>query len=76
MQISNGHPDTPSHVWTTHGYLPRSMLAHSQARQEDERSVTLVDEYRVTTTRELVRRDCRMVMKQRLVLTASAGLPR
>jgi|GEM_PF-5300884 len=72
MQINNGHPDTPSHVWTIYGYMPRSALAHSQGRREDARAVEIYDEYRVITTRELVRRDCRMQIKTRLVLNASA----
>ena len=72
MQITNGHPDTPTHVWTIYGYMPRAALAHSQGREEDARAVMVYDEYRIITTRELVRRDCRMQVKQRLVLTASA----
>ena len=74
MQISNGHPDTPPHVWTKYGYMKREDLVPSGRREETHNDVTIWSEYRALQTGELVRRDCHVTLKQGLVIGAHLNL--
>lgn len=68
MQITNLHPDTPTHVWTKYGYMERGALVASTRREEDLQAVTTYDEYRLLLSKELVRRDCHIALKHGLVI--------